>query len=124
LIHPLADEHGHSTVLLQNAAKDHGASISWSTRELPYLTVWKNTAAKDDGYVTGLEPATGFPYNRKVERQAGRVPKLDPGETRRFSLDFGLHVSKFEVSEVAKKIASIQKGHTPEVETKPPVAAH
>ena len=24
-------------------------------------------SAEADGYVTGLEPGTGFPYNRKVE---------------------------------------------------------
>ena len=28
----------------------------------------------EDGYVTGIEPATGFPFNRMVERKYGRVP--------------------------------------------------
>ena len=34
--------------------------MNWSLEELPYLTQWKNTVAKSDGYVTGLEPGTSF----------------------------------------------------------------
>jgi galactose mutarotase-like enzyme len=121
LVSPLADEEGRTSALLRNAARDRGASITWSTRELPYLTIWKNTAAKADGYVTGLEPATGFPFNRKVERQFGRVPRLAPGETRKFSLEFGLHASREAVAEKAGQIAGIQEGHVPQAETRPPV---
>jgi hypothetical protein len=124
LVNPLSDERGTTSVLLRNAAKDRAASMTWSTAALPYMTIWKNTAAEADGYVTGLEPATGFPFNRKVERQFGRVPKLAPGETRRFTLDVGLHASREAVSAVAERIAAIQKGHTPRIETKPPSIAH
>ncbi len=74
--------------------------------------------------MTGLEPGTGFPYNRKVERRAGRVPRLSPGETRRFSLEFGLHSGTDAVKEVAGRIADIQEGHEPRVRTKPPAIAH
>jgi hypothetical protein len=124
LIHPAADSQGQTSVLLRNAAKDRGVSISWSTRDLPYLTIWKNTSAVADGYVTGLEPATGFPYNRKVEREAGRVPKLAPGETRRFGLEFALHPDEAAVSKAADRIADLQGGKSPEVERQPPVAGH
>ena len=96
-------------------------SIHWSTRDLPYLTIWKNTAAEADGYVTGLEPGIGFPFNRKVERQAGRLPRLAPGETRRFGLDFGLHTGKTAVFDAARQIESIPRRHEPSVDTKPPV---
>lgn len=121
LVSPLADDRGRTVVLLRNAARDRGASIRWSTRELPYLTIWKNTGAVEDGYVTGLEPATGFPFNRKIERQSGRVPKLAPGETRAFSLEFGLHSGKEDVDAVARAIAAIQGGREPRVEARPPV---
>lgn len=107
---PYADAAGRSMVMLRNAAGDRGASIRWSVKELPCLTIWKNTAAEADGYVTGLEPATGFPYNRRVERLAGRVPKLAPGETRRFTLDFGLHADREGVDAQAAAIADIQAG--------------
>jgi hypothetical protein len=98
-------------VLLHNAAGDKGSSIHWNVKELPYLTVWKNTVAEQDGYVTGLEPATGFPYNRKVERTAGRVPVLEPsfaesGSSRSFTLDFQLHSGKEKVQQTIEQIRS------------------
>ena len=107
-------------MLLQNKAGDRGASITWSVEELPYLTVWKNTAAKADGYVTGLEPGTGFPFNRKVERAAGRVPKLKPGQTRSFTLEFGVHADGESVSAMAERIAGIVAGRKTTVQPNPP----
>jgi hypothetical protein len=124
LLTPLADGEGATGVLLRNPSKDRGASILWSKRDLPYLTVWKNTAAEADGYVTGLEPGTGFPFNRKVERQAGRVPKLAPGETKRTSLRFQIHRDKEAVAKAAEGLSKIQGGRAPRVDTKPPVAGH
>ncbi len=64
--------------MIRNRQGDRSVSISWKKEQLPYFTLWKNTAAIDDGYVTGLEPGTGFPYNRNVERSSGRVPKNWP----------------------------------------------
>ena len=78
----------------------------------PLLTVWKNTAAAEDGYVTGLEPATGYPFNRKVERKFGRVPKLAPGQSRSFTLDYGIHTGSETVKALTEKVAAIQ-GETP-----------
>ena len=85
------DDNNHTTALLRNRAASKAATISWSLDELPYLTVWKNTGALADGYVTGIEPGTNYPNNRSVERQAGRVPKLGPGESHKMTLKFGLH---------------------------------
>ncbi|MCH2516274.1 MAG: DUF4432 family protein, partial [Dehalococcoidia bacterium] len=55
LFEPLADDSGKAHVLLKNGKADQATSISWNVSELPYLTVWKNTAAKETGYLTGLE---------------------------------------------------------------------
>ena len=120
LIDPYTDAAGRATVLLHNAAGDRGASIRWSTAQLPRLTVWKNTAAVEDGYVTGLEPGTGFPFNRRVERKAGRVPKLAPGKSHRMTLDYGLHHDKPSVQEVLKTIAAIQAGRPTEMQRAAP----
>jgi hypothetical protein len=46
---------------------------------LPCITVWRNTAAVEDGYVTGLEPATNYPNFKTFERQQGRVRVLPLG---------------------------------------------
>jgi hypothetical protein len=35
----------------------------------------------DEGYATGIEPSTSYPYPRPIERAAGRVPRLGPGES-------------------------------------------
>lgn len=119
LIHPYANAEGQSQVMLQNAAGDRATSIRWAIAELPYLTIWKNMAAVEDGYVTGLEPATGFPYNRSVERKAGRLPKLAPGESRKFELEFGIHVGRDQVQQVAQRIAEIQGQRAPEIRRTP-----
>lgn len=86
LIEPYADAEGNSTAVLHNATADLGATVTWAVETLPYLTVWKNTVAAEDGYVTGIEPATGYPFNRRVERKYGRVPKLEAGASKEFRL--------------------------------------
>lgn len=120
--HPYTDAKGKSMVMLQNAAADRAVSMSFSTEQLPYFTLWKNTTALEEGYVTGMEPATGFPYNRRIERQAGRVPKLKPGQSRQFALDFSLHTGKAEVEKTAKQILKIQDGRKTQVDTEPAAA--
>lgn len=121
LLEPLADKSGKTTALLSNAAGDLGTSLTWSVSELPYLTQWKNTAAEADGYVTGIEPGTGYPFNRRVERHFGRVPKLAPNETRSFTLDFGIHHGAEAVKAVEKRIAALQGDVKVEVRSATPV---
>jgi hypothetical protein len=119
-LEPLADTEGHAFVMLENAAQDRAVSMRWKPDELPHLTVWKNTAAVEDGYVTGLEPGTNFAYNRRVERLAGRVPKLAPQQERRFTIDVGIHIGKTEVAGKAAEIAKLQSSQPLHSTTKPP----
>ena len=93
--------------------------MNWSLKQLPYLTQWKNTVAKTDGYVTGLEPGTSFPHNRKWERAKGRVSKLTPGQSRSFAIEFGIQTTKSEVNAVAKSIELLQGTRKTRVESKP-----
>lgn len=120
LIQPYADAAGHSLAVLQNAPGDRAASLRWSTEQLPFLNVWKNTAATEDGYVTGIEPATGYPFNRNLERKAGRVPKLAAGESRSFILEFGFHRGVDAVQAVIEQVAAIQNGRDMLILKKPP----
>lgn len=105
-----ADESQRTLVMLRNRAGDKAMTMAYSVNELPYLNLWKNTGAAADAYVTGLEPATGYAANRSVERTAGRVPTLAPGETRRISLDFALLNSKVDIAKAAAAIEAIQSG--------------
>ena len=75
----LADAAGKTLALLTNRTADRGLALRFNRKELPCFTVWKNTAALEDGYVVGIEPATNYPNFRTFERQRGRVPVLPPG---------------------------------------------
>ncbi len=116
-----ADKNDRTQVMLQNRARDAAVSLAFSVKELPYFTLWKNTAAEKDGYVTGLEPGTNYPYNRRVERKFGRVPKLDAGAGRSMSIDFALHAGKDEVQRVADQIGAIQGDRKTTLDVRPPV---
>ena len=118
-LHPYADADGRSLVMLRNASGDRGVSMGFAVAELPYVTLWKNLTAVEEGYVTGLEPGTGFPYTRRLEREAGRVPKLKPGESRRFAIDVGLHASTDAVRAVDDQIKRIQNGRPTQIDRAP-----
>ena len=90
---------------------------------MPGFTLWKNTDTKADGYVTGLEPGTGFPYNRSVERANGRVPKLKAGASVTFKLEVEVLGSSVAVKKVKAAIAKIQGDKITKVNNTPPKAA-
>ena len=114
----LPADQGRTTIQLQNAQANRGAD-NWLLEDLPYLTQWKNTVAKSDGYVTGLEPGTSFPHNRKWERAKGRVSKLAPGQSRSFAITFGIQTTQAEVAEVAQSIRALQGNRQTRVFTRP-----
>ena len=120
LLEPLGDGNSSTMALLVNKDADRATSVRWNVNELPYLTIWKNTAAEEDGYVTGIEPATGFPFNRLVERKYGRVPKLSAGETRSFTLNFGIHIGNDQVGELINEATERQRSTPLQVIKQPP----
>jgi hypothetical protein len=75
----LGDAAGRTLAMLYNAAGDRGLALRWNLNDLPCFTIWRNCAAVEDGYVTGLEPATNFPNFKSFERQRGRVRILPSG---------------------------------------------
>ncbi len=115
-----ADKDGMTTVMLNNAAGKNGVAMKYNTKSLPYFALWKNTDTETDGYVTGLEPATGYPFNRSVERSAGRVPKLKPGGEVTFHVEISVLENAQAVAAVKKQIERIQGDKKPEVSTTPP----
>ncbi len=120
LLEPQSDGESNTLALLANADRTLATSVRWNLSELPYLTIWKNTAAKEDGYVTGIEPATGYPFNRKVERKYGRVPMIQPGETRSFTLDFGIHQDEDSIQSILAEIDELQKNSSVMINREPP----
>ena len=108
LIWPYADPQNRTRVALVDRNSERAVSMEWSLDQLPYLTQWRNTPAVEAGYVTGIEPGTGFPYNRKVERGFGRVPKLGKGETAEFEVRFGFWEGANQVEAIVGAVESIQ----------------
>ena len=120
LLEPQSDGESNTLALLTNADRTLATSVRWNLSELPYLTIWKNTAAQEDGYVTGIEPATGYPFNRKVERKYGRVPMIQPGETRSFTLNFGIHQDEDSIQSLRTEIEDLQKNTALTINREPP----
>ena len=77
----LADNRGHTLSVLVNNAQDRAVAVRFNRNDLPCFTVWKNTGAVEDGYVTGLEPATNYPNFKGFERKQGRVRTLAAGRS-------------------------------------------
>jgi hypothetical protein len=104
----LGDDAGRTAVMLYNAAADRGLVVRLNRHELPCFTVWKNTAAVEDGYVTGLEPGTNYPNFKSFERQQGRVPVLPAGG--RWECGWRLEAldTAAGVADVLKEIVTLQ----------------
>jgi len=104
-----SDEQGQTEALLKSPDGQHGASVSFSTKELPYFTLWKNEAPLRNGYVTGLEPATSYPCPRPFERSAGRLPTLNAGESYRSRVVIRVPQNASEVGETETRIKNLQR---------------
>jgi hypothetical protein len=102
------DAKERTLALLYNAAADRGFAVRFDVHELPCFTVWKNTAAVEDGYVTGLEPATNFPNFKTFERQHGRVKMLSPGGRWEANLSLEVFDSHDGVTRALEEIAALQ----------------
>jgi hypothetical protein len=118
-IEPYADPSGKTTIMLHNANASKAVTMTYSIEQLPFLTLWKNTNAEEEGYVTGLEPGTGYPYNRRIERKFGRVPKLKPGETRSFAIDFQILRGGDAIGKAKSGIEKLSAGRPTQADTEP-----
>jgi hypothetical protein len=103
-----ADEQGKTQVLLKDAHGTRGVSLHYGVRGLPCFTIWKNTTAAPDGYVTGLEPGTNFPNPRTFEGDQGRVAKLPGGGKASFDLQLAWHPDAPAVEAAEAAIGSLQ----------------
>jgi hypothetical protein len=57
------------------------------------------------GYVTGLEPGTGWAYNRSYQRALNRVPTIGPREQRHFDITYTFLADKSAGRQRAAKSA-------------------
>jgi hypothetical protein len=116
---PLADREGWTVALLHNARADRGVAVRFKRAELPHFIVWKNSAAAEDGYVVGLEPATDLPNPRPFEREKGRVVTLPPEGSYYCTVAVEIHDTALTLETVLDEIARLQKQAKPVIHPKP-----
>ncbi|MBX7072521.1 MAG: aldose 1-epimerase family protein [Pirellulales bacterium] len=115
----LADANDQTEALLRNAHGNHGVSLRFTRKQLPYFTLWKSTQATEDGYVTGLEPAINLPNDRVYEGKHGRVTKLAPHEERTYQMEIVAHGDAEAVAQAEERIRKLQGSAKPIVFDKP-----
>lgn len=103
-----ANEDGNTAALLRNVEKNRGALLQFNVNQLPCFTVWKNTTAHEDGYVTGIEPGTNYPNPRTFEGAQKRIITLQGHETVTLGLDFKYCTDEDSVSKAEEMIKSMQ----------------
>jgi galactose mutarotase-like enzyme len=110
-----AAEDGSTQTLIKNAHSTRGVSLSFNKKQLPWFSLWKDTAGEADGYVTGLEPGTNFPNPRSFEKSKDREVKLAPGQTQTFEIRVEVHGNADEVKNAEAAVAKIQAGRQPKI---------
>lgn len=111
----LAAADGQTRTLLKNAHGTRGVSLVFNKQQLPWFTLWKDTASSSDGYVTGLEPGTNFPNPRSYEGKQGRVAKIPGGGKIVYDMRIDFHGSAPQIAAAEKAIAAIQGDVKPKV---------
>ncbi len=114
-----ADDAKRTAAMLRSFDGHHGLAVKFNTGGLPRFILWKNTAAKSDGYVTGLEPATNYPNARSFEEKQGRVVEIEPGDTKSFRLSLHPLTTADAVAEMSAAIKKLQGDQPAEVHSDP-----
>lgn len=112
------DNAGMTQAMLKAPDGTRGVLMRFDTKGLPFMSLWKNEVSAKSGYVTGLEPGTGFPNPRPWERSAGRVPTLKGGESHRVHLTIAALTAKADVDRAAAEIRALTKA-APVIQQKP-----
>jgi len=79
-----------------------GVYIKFKADTLPYLSEWKMAGEID--YVLALEPCNTKCENRKVLREKGLLPILNPHEKREMEVEIGVIEGENEISKSESKL--------------------
>ena len=107
-LEPLADASGRGCAVLTDAQEEHAAVVRFAADALPCFSLWKNTAAIEDGYVTGLEPATNYPNPKSFEERHGRVVAIPPEASATFEIELDFLTSASETADALKCAHDLQ----------------
>lgn len=100
------DKEGKATVVLvsDEATRDFGVALRYTTMSLPNLVQWKMTSVNH--FVLGLEPANCRVEGRKAERERGSLFILEPGQKRDFLIELRVLDGLEEVAEAIRMARS------------------
>jgi hypothetical protein len=99
---------GRTLALLRNRAGDKGIVLRFAKVQLPAFTLWKNSGGLNEGFVTGLEPGTGYPNARPFEKTQKRIPTLPVGGRYVADTVLEVHHTRDAVAEIEAEIAALQ----------------
>jgi hypothetical protein len=91
-------------VALVNRRLGLGYALRYPVEQLPCFCEWKQMG--EGVYVVGTEPGNSFPEPRESQRRAGRLPTLQPGEKRRYQLEYSLLTSLEEIQRFENELKS------------------
>ena len=114
-----AGKDGKTMSMLRTAKGDKAVVLRWPKAQLPHFCLWKHTAGEEEGYVTGMEPATNFPNQKVFERENGRVVTLQPGETYDCDIELQVAMKRDDVAAAEKQIAALMGRRKCKVNQKP-----
>lgn len=116
---PKADRKGMTRQMLVNSEGTVGVVQEYAHRALPCFAFWKNPAALEDGYVTGLEPSTNYPNPTWYEHAQKRTMPIRPGKCWESCMRISLKEGKKAIVAEEKKIRAIQGSKKTEVLSAP-----
>ena len=101
-----AHPNGETLAMVENPTLDMGLSIRFNRNELNNFMQWKSIASGD--YVLGLEPTNADPLGRARASCYGRLPVLEPLETKTIELKFTVLEGAEELAACKREIASLR----------------
>jgi len=107
--HHLKQADGKTCALLSR--DDFGLLWEWDPAQMPYLTQWKNT--REGIYVCGVEPGNCIPEGQNRARASGRLPMIEPGESRDFALTLRVVPDADAVAAAREQIAALRASGEP-----------
>ena len=113
---PISCADGRAAVALVNRSlrdgQGLGVSIHFDPQELPALFQWRMLG--EGTYVMGMEPANCPTIEGREEAgRRGTLPFIEPGESRRYRLEFRVLSSRQDIDDIVRQIDETNRGVDP-----------
>ncbi|MEM2238858.1 MAG: aldose 1-epimerase family protein [Candidatus Bathyarchaeia archaeon] len=100
-----SDGYAYAGIINEKLLDGLGVYIKYRKGELNRFVEWKMMG--EGTYVVGLEPANCLVLGRDKERRWGTLQSIQPGEERKFTIEFNVLAGLEEIGKFVEKIYSI-----------------